>query len=123
MATFGEKIKHIRVERSMTQDDLASLLHTTKQVISNYERDLRSPKLNIAVRYSSALNVPLSYLINDGISIVDHPELLNEEETAAPKDDGLSPYDVQLMDYLRLLTDDQKRFLLAQIKTLLSTQE
>lgn len=44
-------------------------------------------------------------------------------ETAAPKDDGLSPYDAQLMDYLRLLTDDQKRFLLAQIKTLLSTQE
>lgn len=45
------------------------------------------------------------------------------KETAAPKNDGLSPYDVQLMDYLRLLTDDQKRFLLAQIKTLLSTQE
>lgn len=41
-----------------------------------------------------------------------------EKETAAPKDDGLSPMDSQLMEYIRALTDDQKRLLLAWLKSL-----
>lgn len=44
------------------------------------------------------------------------------EKTAAPKDDGLSPLEAQLMEAIRRLTDDQKRMLLAQIELLLSKQ-
>ena len=39
-----------------------------------------------------------------------------EKETAAPKDDGLSPMESQLMEYVRALTDDQKKMLLAGAK-------
>ena len=41
-----------------------------------------------------------------------------EKETAAPKDDGLSPVESQLMESVRALTDDQKRMLLAWLKSL-----
>lgn len=41
-----------------------------------------------------------------------------EKETAAPKDDGLSPMESQLMEYVRALTDDQKKMLLAQLQAL-----
>lgn len=47
---------------------------------------------------------------------------LQEEKTAAPKDDGLSPLDAQLMELVRRLTDDQKKMLLAQIELLLKNQ-
>ena len=46
-----------------------------------------------------------------------------QKETAAPKGDGLSPLEAQLMEYIRRLTDDQKKMLLAQIELLLSKQE
>lgn len=41
-----------------------------------------------------------------------------EKETAAPKDVGLSPMESQLMEYVRALTDDQKKMLLAQLQAL-----
>lgn len=41
-----------------------------------------------------------------------------EKETAAQKDDGLSPMESQLMEYVRALTDDQKKMLLAQLQAL-----
>lgn len=41
-----------------------------------------------------------------------------EKETAAPKGDGLSPMESQLMEYVRALTDDQKKMLLAQLQAL-----
>lgn len=41
-----------------------------------------------------------------------------EKETAVPKDVGLSPMESQLMEYVRTLTDDQKKMLLAQLQAL-----
>lgn len=41
-----------------------------------------------------------------------------EKETAVPKDVGLSPMEAQLMEYVRVLTDDQKKMLLAQLQAL-----
>ena len=35
--TKGDRIKHLRTDRSMTQSELASLLGTTKQTIYKYE--------------------------------------------------------------------------------------
>lgn len=41
-----------------------------------------------------------------------------EKETAVPKDVGLSLMESQLMEYVRALTDDQKKMLLAQLQAL-----
>ena len=123
MATFGEKIRNIRFERGLSQESLAALLHTSKQVVSHYELGHRTPKIDMAARYATALDVSVEYLVNDELPVVSAPESLEPiEKTAVPKDSGLSPLDAQLMDYVRRLTDDQKRMLLAQIELLLKTQ-
>ena len=54
------------------------------------------------------------------ISALAHIE--KAEKTAVQKDDGLSPLEAQLMEFIRRLTDDQKKMLLAQIELLLSKQ-
>lgn len=41
-----------------------------------------------------------------------------EKETITQKGDGLSPMELQLMEYVCGLTDDQKKMLLAQLKSL-----
>lgn len=65
MTTFGEKIKEIRRERSLSQEQLAALLGTSKQVISRYETNQRTPKITVAQEYADKLGVSLSFLIDD----------------------------------------------------------
>lgn len=40
---FGDILRQIRAERGLSQDELAALLGTTKQVISRYETKKRVP--------------------------------------------------------------------------------
>lgn len=62
---FGEKLKTIRLSREWSQEHMAAILHTSKQVISRYERGERSPKITTTVKYAKLLGVPSGYLIDE----------------------------------------------------------
>lgn len=64
---FGSKLKKIRMERGMSQEELATLLGTSKQVISRYETNQRIPKITVAQEYAKKLEVPLNFLIDNNI--------------------------------------------------------
>ena len=59
---FGDMLKALRKERGLSQDELASILGTTKQVISRYETKQRVPRLSVVADYARKLGVPLSLL-------------------------------------------------------------
>ena len=59
---FGRKLKQIRTERNMSQEELAKLLGTSKQVICHYETGKRSPKVTTAFEYAQKLGVGLEEL-------------------------------------------------------------
>ena len=59
---FGDMLKAIRKERGLSQDELASRLGTTKQVISRYETKQRVPRLSVVADYAAKLGVPLALL-------------------------------------------------------------
>ncbi len=67
---FGKRLKKIREERNMSQDELASLLKTSKQVISRYETSQRIPKITTVYEYAQKLGVSLEeltgYAVTDG---------------------------------------------------------
>lgn len=67
--SFGEKLRICRVARNLTQPDLAALVGSTKQVISNYENGLRVPKVVAAAKLASVLDVPVNYLVNDCVDM------------------------------------------------------
>ena len=56
---FGTKLKKIRMEKNMSQDEMATFIGTSKQVISRYETNQRTPKITTAQEYAIKLNVPL----------------------------------------------------------------
>ena len=62
---FGVNLKMLRRERSLSQDELAALLGTTKQVISRYENGQRVPRLSVVTDYARKLGVPLSLLTGE----------------------------------------------------------
>ena len=63
--TFGKRLRHIRKERGMTQEDFAKLLGTSKQILSRYEREDRSPRIEVVRKYAEALKVSADYLLGD----------------------------------------------------------
>lgn len=62
MGTFGENLKKIRIEKNMSQEEFATLLGTSKQVISRYENDQRSPKVSVVAQYAKILGVSIGTL-------------------------------------------------------------
>ena len=76
--TFGERLRSIRKDRGMTQEDIAAQIGVTKQTISQYERDVRRPDPNMLADIGDILHVSVDYLLgrtNDPIDYED-PVLL-----------------------------------------------
>lgn len=59
---FGDILRQIRKERGLSQDELAAMLGTTKQVLSRYETKKRVPRLSVVADYAKKLGLPLSVL-------------------------------------------------------------
>lgn len=68
--SFGEILKQYREQHgNMSQQELADILGTTKQVISRYETGQRDPKISVAVSYAEKLGIPLSELLGDSVPL------------------------------------------------------
>ena len=59
----GLKIRDLRVQQNMTQDDLASMLNVTKAAVSKWENGHNLPDTIILTKMTELFQVPLSELI------------------------------------------------------------
>lgn len=62
---FAKQLKAYREARDLTLQELADILHTSKQVLSRYETGQRVPKISVANEFASILGLPLSYFMPD----------------------------------------------------------
>lgn len=62
MATFADRIKGLREEHHLTQQELASRVGTTKSAISMYERGERRPSFEVADALTDFFDVSIAYL-------------------------------------------------------------
>ena len=64
---FGEKLKKLRTEANMSQEDLAARVGITRRSIVYYETKSRYPKRReVITGLAKVFNVPVDFLINDG---------------------------------------------------------
>ena len=90
MSSFGEKLKTYRSAMGYSQNQLAEIVNTSKQVISRYESQQRVPKLTVAQKYADALHLPLIFLIDNSISFCQwERESLIEDYWNAKSDDRI----------------------------------
>lgn len=70
MATYSERIRELRVLHEMSQQDLADRLDVNKVTISQYERGVRKPDLNVLTALCDIFNVSSDYLLGkDDVTI------------------------------------------------------
>ena len=85
MVEFGKKLKKLRQQEGLTQQQLADLLGLSKSVISYYELHERCPSPEILIRLSAIFHVSTDYLLGiERKEIIDLSDL-NEEDIITVK--------------------------------------
>lgn len=112
--TTGEKIRHLRLERNLTQKALASKCGMYESQIRKYETGKANPKIETLQKIADALNVPINELRSDIAVIVDN--FINSIDSVfieadvleynriidkQKKGDGFTPYEKRFIsDYI-----------------------
>lgn len=107
MSNLYENIKELCDEKGVKPGKMCTEASVSKGLIT----DLKMGR-------KKTVHVETAQKIADYFGVTVDRVLGAEKETAAPKDVGLSPMEAQLMEYVRTLTDDQKKMLLAQLQAL-----
>lgn len=107
MCTIYNNIKSLCDERGVKPGRMCVELGMSKSILTGLKN---GTKKNI--------QTDTAQKIADYFGVTVDRVLGAEKEAAAPKDVGLSPMESQLMEYVRALTDDQKKMLLAQLQAL-----
>ena len=91
MQTFGERIKELRQNAGLTQQQLADRIWVSKAAISNYELYERNPSPEILVKLAKVFHVSVDYLL--GIEIPDAGPQRSDRRgcTGAGEHRGTSP--------------------------------
>ena len=100
MVEFGAKLKKLRTEEGLTQQQLGDLLGVSKSVVSYYEVNERVPSPDTLVKISKVFHVSTDYLRS-----LDNGRTINI--------DGLSAHDEEIIRRLaatmRKLQEEMKR--------------
>ena len=60
---LNERIRKLRLERNLSQVDLAKKLNVTKQSVSNWENDNIQPSIEMLVKLAAVFSVSTDYLL------------------------------------------------------------
>jgi len=71
--TLGERLKKLRLENNITQDDVAKSVNISRSNINNIENNANYPSVDLLSKLASFYNVSLDYLLGK-------TEIKNEEE-------------------------------------------
>ncbi len=75
--TFGQKLKKLRQDNQMTQEELAQRLYVTRTAVSKWETDKGYPAIDTLKTVSELFGVPVDDLISD--DDVTNTRLLDEK--------------------------------------------
>jgi len=63
MNQFAERLKYLRKEKDLKQEELANALNFSKGIISLWENGLREPTMSNLVTIASYFHVSIDYLV------------------------------------------------------------
>jgi len=90
---IGKRVKDLRVQAQISQQELGNIIGVTKVSICGYESGTRVPSLDTLVKLSDALNTSTDFLLGREIPVV------NEETRNYVG--AISEYDVEFIQELK----------------------
>ena len=77
--TFGEKLKKLRNDNQLTQDELAEKIYVTRTAISKWETDKGYPSIDSLKQLSNLFHISIDELISD--TDIENKRLLDEAQS------------------------------------------
>ncbi len=116
---LGNKLKELRKNFCMTQDEIAEILDMSRTSFSKYENGAANPPLSVMRKLAKIYNVPIEYLIHDESTSI----TLNEAKTDHEPDPNnlvyyfsqLTPEERKLIMKLRLMQNDKKQEIIDKV--------
>lgn len=96
MFDFGLRIRELRKNRGMSQEDLGKKVERSKSVISSYENNIKIPPVDVLTQMAVIFNVSLDYLVG-----IDKNEMVSVE--------GLTEYQKSLVQQILFEMKDNRK--------------
>lgn len=90
---FGDRLKELRKERDLTQEEISEICQVAKQTISNWENNVTQPPFDIVKKLAQYFGVTIDYLLDFTQDDADNMEKLK----IALKEAGMWDYNVDDM--------------------------
>lgn len=112
MFDFGLRIRQLREQHKMSQEQLGRIVGRSKSVISSYENNIKVPPLEILTQIAVVFHVSLDYLVGidkaDMLSLSGLSKnqkyslrlLIDDFKDPSPSFDGLSPRQQEILNLL-----------------------
>lgn len=97
MAEFKDRFKALRLEKDLTQDEIAAKFDLTKTAISRYERGKNKPRFEMLDNMADFFDVNIDYLSGSSDVRRPYPRIAPEEEDRLGAD--LISVDIDLEEY------------------------
>lgn len=81
MIYFGEKLKALRIEKGLTQQQIAEKIGLVKGSISAYEQSAKYPSIDVLIKLCDLFGVSADYLLGLSDSIEYNLSTLTDEQT------------------------------------------
>ena len=119
---LADKLKELRKNFCMTQDDIAELLDMSRTTFSKYENGAANPPLSGLRKLSAIYNVPIEYLIHDEPSSKlifnsGTEDKVPDEESAFQYFSQLTKEERMLILKLRLMKKEKKAEIIRTIES------
>ncbi len=100
---FGERLKDLRVQKDMTQEDVASKLFVTKQAVSRWENGNCLPDVASLGKLAEIFDVNIDYLLtgNENIKVVEKETVVEKEKIVEVEKEKIVKVEKPLSDEIK----------------------
>ena len=98
-----QRLKEIRMEKNLSQKEIASYLQVSQQTYSDYEKGRTNPDISTLILMANILETSTDYLLGREDDL---GNIVTQNETATPQ---LSESEQKLLENFRALPPDLKR--------------
>lgn len=104
---FCDNLRNLRLQRQLTQMQLAEYLHTSQSAITSWENGRREPDFRTVEKIAAYFNVPLSALLPSNDNLDDSYVITVAEAFQQ------NPYLKLLFDRLRFMSNDNLKVIMS----------
>ena len=115
MASFADRMKELRKEQKMTQDELADKLGISRSTVGMYEQGRREPDFEMLDMVADIFDVSIGYMVGNK-ERGRYPRNADEPTERKPRKIGVTLEEERLVKAFRAASEDVRKAALAVLR-------